>query len=404
MALKKFNPSKISKNNNPFPSNRAVAIVNGTYIKELQGTYSLVPESRTAIKIGLLQRLCSHYDNNKDDNGRYKPSHLLILADYGQGKTLSLRYMQEEIFSKTYDVLISYSIGNNAISILEEQNKFIKNVLKDLLDALTNLSENKYPSIKTDLDDISTDESFSTLLQLYDNIFNKIDTQVYIIVDELDKVLTASNSTTMQKSFLEEIKMIADSCNKAISLWIAGTPNCEIIINNLGRDYIQRFLPPIKSTFNLDQTIEYIDKKCVQILTYKGYIPYTNEVKKEIFKYSNGNIRNIDYICKELWNISAEKKIRIDKKEWKKYISAKLDEPIKEKFGIEISNNQLDVIASLIVNDKISLATLKKGKTNKAKQEIITILENNINFKKVSRSYRLNNDIRNELKNKILGR
>lgn len=403
MALKKFNPSKISKNNNPFPNSRAVAIVNGIYIKELLGSYELVPETRTAIKIGLLHRLYNHYEKNKDDNGRYKPSHLLILADYGQGKTLSLRYMQEEIFSKTYDVLISYSIGNNAISILEEQNKFIKNVLKDLHNTLTKLAENKYPDIKTDLDNIPDDENLLTLLQLYDNIFNKINTQVYIIVDELDKILTASDATVMQKSFLEEIKMIADSCSKAISLWMAGTPNCEIIINSLGRDYIQRFLPPIKSTFNMNETIEYIDKKCTQILTYKGYIPYTNEVKKEIFKYSNGNIRNIDYICKELWDACSEKNARIDKKEWKKYISEKLNEPIKEIFGIEITNNQLNVITLLIVNDRVSLTTLNKGKTNRAKQEILSLLENNDSFKRINRSYRLDNDVKNELKKKILG-
>lgn len=403
MTLKKFSPSKISKNNNPFPNSRAVALVGGIYIKELSGTYELVPEARTAIKTGLLRKLYNHYEKNKDDNGRYKPSHLLILADYGQGKTLSLRYMQEEIISKTYDVLISYSIGNNAICILEEQNKFLKTVLKDLYEAIKKLNEKKYPNIKTDLDNIPIDANFSTLLQLYDNIFNKIDTRVYIIIDELDKVLTPTNAVVMQKSFLEEIKIIADTCNKAISLWIAGTPNCEIIINSLGRDYIQRFLPPIKSTFNMDETIEYIDKKCTLILTYKGYIPFTNDVKKEIFNYSSGNIRNIDYICKELWDACSEKNTKIDKKEWKKYISEKLNEPIKEIFGINIKNSQLDAISSLVVNSKVSLATLKKGKTNKEKLEIISLLENNENFKKINRSFRLDNDIKNSLKKKIFG-
>ncbi len=408
MSYKKFDSSKILKSENPFPSTRATSICNGTFIREIFGNYLFDIDVQTSVKCGLLKKLIEHYESSKESDGKYKPCHLLILADYGQGKTLALRYLQDKIHATSYDVIISKSISNEATIYLNNENAYLQYVLKQLKEAYVELINNYFPNKSSLLDNIKDTEEAQYQLMFFDNAFALIDTRVFICLDELDKILEVNYPQGIeinQKSFLEELKIIAECCKKSISLWIAGTPQCIGVINQFGRDYKERF-DTIMSTFNEEDTIKYINKKCTQKLKYIGYIPFTNDVKKEIFKYSYGKIRYVNSFCKDLWNISSDEKIKIDINKWKTYIKTKFEEPIKVLFGNNVRYSQIELLSKLISKDKVSSIEIYLNKNLREKQEIQNFIDKNIenqNIVKIKRSYKLNSNIKEQLVNKVFG-
>ena len=409
MAYRRFDSNNIRKSENPFPNTRAASICNGTFIREVCGKYNLDADAQTAVEYGLLKKLLEHYNNSKGQDGKYKPSHLLILADYGQGKTLALRYLQDKIYTSSYDVIVSKSVSNDAQTLLDNENTFIHHVLSSLKDAYIELIHKHFTSQVNLLDNIAEEDEAQNQFLFYDKAFSDLNTRVFIFLDELDKIFEVealSGLESKQKSFLEELKIIADCCKKSISLWVAGTPQCLGTINNFGRDYKERFDTTIRSTFNEKDTINYINKKCVQKLQYVGYIPLTNEVKKEIFKYSYGKIRYINLFCKELWNIAADEKIKIDMSHWKTYIKSKFEEPIKEVFGNAITYSQIELLSKLISKDKVSCYEIYINKNNRTKQEIQGFINSNLgneNLIKINKSYKLNTNLKNQIISNLFG-
>lgn len=407
MAYKKFESSKILKSENPFPDTRASSINNGVFVREILNKYELDPDTNTAVEYGLLKKVNEHFHNTRSSDGKYKPTHLLILAEYGQGKTLSLRCIQDKIFSSSYDVLISRGVGNDSKTILNNSNSYTTDLLQKLNEALAELINKRFSQNRDVLDSINTCDDAQNLLLQYDDAFDKLNTRVFVFLDELDKLLDVNATDEIrqqQESFLGELKNIGDCCKKSISLWVSGTPNCLAIMDTIGRDYKERFDPPIRSTFNEEDTIKYINKKCIQKVQLISYVPFTNDVKREIFKYSKGKIRDVNLLCKELWNMAADKKIRIDLKNWKNYIKSKFQEPIKEIFGFETTDAQIELISRLVVNDKIGIISIFHKKSNKIKNELKKIIGNNGQLiTKIERSYKLDKTIKDNIKKTVFG-
>jgi len=111
MAYKSFDISKIRKTDNPFSNTRASSIEDGIFIRGAEIEDNIfIPSTKKAVKIGLINDVEKIYNDIIESS---KPRHVLILADYGQGKSFSIKYIQDKIYELHADPIISYSIGIN---------------------------------------------------------------------------------------------------------------------------------------------------------------------------------------------------------------------------------------------------------------------------------------------------
>lgn len=392
-----FEPDQITIRNNPFSSTKSVSIVDGVFMKDLKNNCVYISNTDPCVDIGIIKKL---QDKIEEIETAKSPQHIFVLAEYGQGKSFSLKRIQDKIFINYNAAIISYSIGGNNENLKGENNFFQDKIMEDVEFLFQNLDERLYTNKET-IDRkyqlTSADKTFHQFLEAYDNAFSELNILVYVFIDELDKIVISSISDEKISRFLEDLKLIGDTCGKAISLIVAGTPNCLVKINQLSIDYGQRFDKVESNYLTIDQTTEYISKKCLSKLKYVGYFPFEKNVIKQIHSVANGNIRRIESICRDLWFIASREKTKINITRLHRYIKEKLFEPIKTIFESTINNNVIDFVSDLFLhNSKMGINNVKKLPYRKQK-EIESFLNSTDLIKKVSFSYIMMNDLKEKI-------
>lgn len=104
--VRTFDPSLIEIRNNPFSSTKSESIADGIFMKELiSGGDDYIPSTSSLIHIGISAQL---FDKVNAIEGSKTPQHILILAEYGQGKSFSLKKVQDKIYIDFNGAIISY--------------------------------------------------------------------------------------------------------------------------------------------------------------------------------------------------------------------------------------------------------------------------------------------------------
>jgi len=184
-------------------------------------------------------------------------------------------------------------------------------------------------------------------LQAYDTAFKELGVQVYIILDELDKIITSNLDENKKKRFFEDLRVITDNCSRSISLIIAGTSDCKKTMDDLGFDYSPRFEVVDTNLFNEDQTIEFIKKKCRTVVSKCGQIPFSKSGMRSVHSSTGGNIRFIEAISRDIWNAACQKREKIDGAGVNSEISEKLAESVKRVLGSDTRMPVIDFISTL---------------------------------------------------------
>jgi hypothetical protein len=398
--LKKFFPDLIEIRNNPFSSSKSTAITDGIFMKDIVGISDVfIPLTLESVNVGLIISLSKKLQDIEDSK---KPQNILVLGEYGQGKSFSLKKIQDEIYTKHNGAIVSYSIGGNASVLREETDYFNKKIMSDIESLFNALDPTLYIN-KDTIDQkysLTTDaigKTFHQFLNSYDNAFQELGITVYIFIDELDKIVTSDASESIIKIFLEDLKLIADTCGKSISLIIAGTQNCLVKMNNLSVDYSQRFDVVESSYLTRQETFDYISKKCSSKVDYVGYHPFDNESKNLIYSLTGGNIRKIEVLSRELWFYSSRNKVKITRQEFTKFMQIRLFETIKNILGKTASNHQISIVIELYLKKgRIGITTLSKRLSKSKFKEIKDLFEQGTVLTVIGKSYQLSESV-NEL-------
>lgn len=396
--MRSFDPTLITIRNNPFPTARAKSIEDGIFMKHLiDPAHPYISNTDPYIPIGIISRLL---EKIKEIEEAKTSQHVLILGEYGQGKSFSLKVIQDELYVNYNSAIISYSIGGNASSIIQNEEYFQERIMEDIERLFQAIDSSLYTE-KHSIDhkyklSTGSGRTFHQFLKAYDNVFSDLQIQVYIFIDELDKIILSTTGDNKIIIFLENIKLIADICDKSISILAAGTPNCLLKMNQLSIDYAQRFDPIENNFLTLDNTIAYINKKCASKLTHVGYYPFTKQVIRKICSLSQGNIRKIEIICRDLWISCFRDHIKVDLKYLNKLLQKKLFEPILKIFP-PINNKTVEFIATLFINGGRLPKVHMTEYPLKNQQEINTFLSSTEKIRVIKKSYVMSTDLMSQI-------
>lgn len=413
MARKKFDSSLIKTANNPFPQIRAKAIHDGIAIrdggdeisvaggkKKIADGYIPDTDGVNFVDIGLHKSLQSKFKNIIASN---TPEPILILADFGHGKSGAIKQIQDTIISRYYYPIISIAISSSASRYLESKEDIL---LRDIINYLAQTYNALPVDVYTNKDAVKTkyklDEEttqYTKTIQTFDTAFKELGCLVFIFIDELDKITTYTDSSNKgldnnKKVFIENLKTIAETCRESVSLWVAGTNNVDFFISELGDDYLQRFTKVENNNFTKTDTLTYINEKSLKVVGYYGYIPIKKNVIEKIHTLAKGNIRRINCICKELWNLSAIMRKQIGIQEYNEFICEKLKEPIKRLFP-DADNIHIKFLAELVSYEKVSRLLINHYKSSKKVYDYIKTQPDKI--KQVDRSYKLDDSLKQKL-------
>jgi|GEM_PF-4988245 len=390
MPYKKFNPTLITVTNNPFYKQRATRIPTGCFMKNTDqldnNNYRI--EAMAPVEIGMLKELNERVGDILNTG---EPENILLLADYGQGKSFAMKAIQDELFRRNRAIISLTCTGLQSI-YNENDDSFPEKILGFVEKIFNALDEDEYPQktkLKNDLN-LSGSHTFEEFIALYDNVYSQLNIPVFIFIDELDKIIT-SNFTDEQKSrFLNVLKTIAEACNESISLFVAGSPNCKTKMDDLGIDYAPRFYRIDSNLLNKDKTKQYIIEICKKELQYNGYVPFDTYVINEIAELSKGNIRNINRICNDLWRYSANRKEKITKTNFEYFIIENSYQHIQTVVG-SIDDAIIKFIALLLANNgRISIVRYKKEFRDREKRKIMDFINNNGNvITTIKKSYKI---------------
>jgi hypothetical protein len=392
--MRSFDSSLITVRNNPFANSRARAIEDGVFMKELlEQNPPYISNTDPYIQIGIINKLMEKIKQIEEGQ---VAQHILILGEYGQGKSFSLKVIQDELYINYNSAIISYSIGGNSAAIIQDDHYFQERIMEDIERLFQNLDPALY-SMKTSIDQryqlsASPGRTFHQFLTAYDHSFGDLQIQVYIFIDELDKVVLSTAGDSKISNFLENLKLIADICNHSISLIVAGTPNCLVKMNQVSIDYAQRFDIVENNFLTLDNTFIYITRKCATKLSHVGYYPFNRQVIKIIYSITEGNIRKIEAVCRELWLRCARDHCKIDLNYLDGFLQEKLFEPILNIMP-SINNPTVKFIATCFINQgRISKSNLKNY-PQRARQEIQNLISVNEDFRTVKSSYVMSSNL-----------
>ncbi len=363
---------------NPFESNPTFNLPDGTILIYRNGTDNykrFLRCSGTDDQIELERRLGNITE--PEDIGLFKrvnellkaidsgckPQPRLFLADFGHGKTYSLLAAQNRVIKKEKVAIISYSIGADGLSLTDKTlTDYLTNRLDSLADELNKISSGMMKKRET------APASFDEVISFYDDEFEKIGLILYIMVDELDKIVIGNSEEKFIRQFFEDLKILAENSKKSIHIFLAGSLNCEAKIKVLGRDYYDRYKPISISNFDGSETRSFIRSKCLRSVKKPNLIPFTAASCRLIQKYTNGNPRYIDRVCHDLWNYNSDQKIT--KKLLQSFIKENLHELIKAEVSsdYQISTDSLELLKEMVATEtKISKRRLEsilpRGKT-----------------------------------------
>jgi len=393
-----FDPSLIEIRLNPFSSTRSSSISEGVFMKDLLNSIEYFINPDTEIDIKILHELklkLSDIESGKS------PQHILVLGEYGQGKSFSLKKIQDDIYKNYNGAIISIPIGMNFISVDQFEEKLIEDI-EELFENLDTTLYTDKENIRSKFSLTTKPKTFRQSIDAYDKAYKELNILVYIFIDELDKIVISEMPESDIRVFLEKLKLIGDTCSKSISLLIAGTPNCLIKMDLLSVDYSQRFDKIECNFLSSEETVDYITKKCFIKLKYVGNHPFNLQVKKQIHFLAEGNLRKIETICRELWNYSFRKRTKITTTELHNFLYEKLIEHIKNTLGINATNNLVLFVLLLFINKgQKNVRYFKvKLKPNQFK-EIDNFVSNHLYIKKINQTYFLDKSIIDSLANKL---
>ena len=393
----------IKKTNNPFQSTRSNAISSGVFIR-MAADYQLGTEANNAVNIGLKKELSTEQQNIIATNN---PRHLMILANFGEGKSFSLKCIQDALYCEYYYPFIGIILGNDTSFYNEDTDDgapLLIQIVKYLKDAYESLPLDIYPTkdeikIKYLLDH---DNSVERILENYDKAFKELECVVFIFIDELDKIFIDKIITDPYKiKFLNNLKTLTDIFTQSISLWCAGTNNVEAYISSRQEDYMQRF-HPISSIFNYEDTLAYVRTKCRKEVN--GPLPFAQTVIKIIHKVTSGNLRLLNSCCYDLWGIAAEQKHNITLNDFFEYLKTKLRVHILSSYP-NISDILIDAISRTIVYDKLSIQQINKLYHSKSAniKNFFSDQDQQKKFIKQAKSYKMSDNLRISFLRKVVG-
>ena len=391
---KAFNPSLIEIRNNPFSSTKSVSISTGSFLKDSKSHDTYIPHTDSGINMGLIKKLKEAIAVVEESKG---PNHILILAEYGQGKSFTLKKIQDEIFINYHSGLISYSIGGNYQVVEGDDEGFRSLLMEDIEQLFEDIDEDLYTNkeaVRTKYG-LANDKNFSQFLAAYDKAFSELNILVYIMIDELDKIVISELTESKVRIFLEDLKSIGDNCSRAISILIAGTPNCLVKMDTLSIDYSQRFRIIEDNFFTPEETAKYVSEKCHSKLTYSGHYPFENRVRKKIFDLTDGNIRRIESICRDMWNFAAREKKKIDNTLFNKYYKTRLFEIVKNTQPPGTSKVIIDFLVDIFVaGGKIGIGAYLTVRSAPKKRVITEFVSANSLILRSNRSFLMSPDFK----------
>lgn len=400
-----FDISKIKITDNPFANKRATYIPTGVFIRdtEIEGKI-FTPNLKPVIKTGLIKKLEEYYEEVVKTS---EPKDLIILADFGQGKSFAFRYIQEKIITKHSDPLISISISEHATEILSNNTFFIELIINKLKVAFDNIDEEGYPeknSLKETLN-LDSENKPEYLLEILNKAFKILKIRVYIFIDELDKIIVKRDySIENKRVFLGWLKAISEIGQDSFSVWLAGSKTCQaLIVRQIGQDYLERFENIPSYSLTIDETKYYIEQKCLEVIDYKGEIPFDNYTIKAVHYLTDGKIRYIEGLCRNLWNYSVRKQSQINKILFKQYMKTELIEPTKGVLGNDIDSDIISIIIEFIIEGKMSLTKVFQGFSNRKKAKIREYIESTNVIRPIDRSYNIDEIYKDRILKEFLG-
>lgn len=393
----------IKKTNNPFQSTRSNAISSGVFIRT-DADYQLGTETNDAVNIGLKKELSAEQQNIVETSD---PRHLMILAEFGEGKSFSLKCIQDELYCKYDYPFIGIVLGNDASFYnedIEDGEPLLIQIVQYLKNAYEKLPLNIYPTkddikIKYSLD---SDNSVERVLENYDHAFKDLECMVFIFIDELDKIFIDPIITDSNRvKFLNNLKTLTDIFTQSVSLWCAGTNNVEAYISSRQEDYMQRF-SLVRSIFNYEDTLTYVRKKCKKEM--KGCIPFARGVIKKIHETTSGNLRLLNSCCYDLWSVAANQKSNITMNDFFEYLKTKLRVHILDSYP-NISNILIDAISRTIVYNKLSIQQINKLYHSKSAniKNFFSDQDQQKKFIKQAKSYKMSDNLRIFFLRKVVG-
>ena len=391
-----FDHNLIEIRKNPFSSTRSVSIRSGFFMKDLRGENTFAPSTDSLVNIGFLPKLVNKISSIEDSS---KPQHIMIFGEYGQGKSYALNKIEEEIYVKYGGAIISYPIGGNA-EMFKNNKKFFKD---RLLEDIEELFKGLNPALYTDKEEIKekyhleSEKDFHQSLEAYDKVFKELNILLYIFIDELDKIVISELPKDVIRQFLEDIKLVGDTCNDSVSLLVAGTNNCNYAIDEkFSIDYGERFDKIEINYLTAEQTIDYISAKCNTILDYVGHHPFDRAVKRMIFHLTDGNIRKIETLCRELWIYSARNDKKINSNILNLYLRNNLFEPVKNIMNKrELDDSVIEFIIEIFINGgRLGSSKVNSFWSQRKLNKIFGFIKDYNYVKKIKRSYTLNSDIK----------
>ncbi|WKN43388.1 ATP-binding protein [Tunicatimonas pelagia] len=364
-----------------------------------------VQSNHQHIEIGLLKNLSDRVKLIEESN---QPNHIFLIGEYGQGKSFSLKVIQDKIYVEYNGGIICYTLGLASSTYRKDTSIFEKQLMEDIEKLFDRIDPDLYTS-KPDLIakyNLKNEKNFRQFLQDFDQAFKELDILVYVFIDELDKIVISEIDENGKRKFLETIKTIADVCSTSISLIVAGTPNCEATIDELSDDYKQRFYVIEKSSLAIEDLKKYIREKFRKKLRYVGHYPFHNSIYKKLLNITGGNIRKVESVSRDLWNLSAERKCKINNSLMKDYLLGRLREKINSllvKSDIEVTENKIRFIFNLFfLGGKVGINKVEKSLTLPKKREIRQLISSNNLARIVDKSYVLDGDTIDSLKDSLV--
>lgn len=385
-----YNPKLIEIRNNPFPSTRSVAISDGIYMRDLKddkGKYE--SNAEPYVEIGFILKLLKKIEEIEKAKS---PQHLLIMGEYGQGKSFALKKLQDTLYNKYNGGIIGFSIGISVDDLLADTDFFPNRVMENIEDLFTLLDEELYIE-KSRIEikyNFSEEKTLIQFLQDYDKAFKDLNILVYIFVDELDKIIISGAPDVKIKHFIETLKTIGDSCNKSISTIIAGTTNCLFKMDQLSIDYAQRYDKIEFDYLTKEECKFYINEKCKTKLKYSGYCPFDTWVKKQIYRLTSGNVRKVEILCRKLWIYAAQKQAKIERRNFTKFLKELLYERLKSLIGRESTDNLINFVVLIYEsNGALGVKSATRNLSRSKITEVNRFVERGLIVDKVRQTYKL---------------
>lgn len=402
MISKSFSPSLIQLPLNPFSSTKAVSISDGVFVGD-DGTAGLIQE---ITHTPLSKMLVKTYDNIIESG---KIEHVLLLADYGQGKSFSISHIQNRIISSLKYPIISISISEGAQEYVSEDHTILKTVIACLLEAFEKLPVSAYPNkeavnLKYNLNKKTT--RYQDTLKRFDKAFKELHCYCFIFIDELDKIVSVSDAIITEKSkrlFIEDLKTLADSLSHSVSLLISGTNSVELFMKTQGQDYTQRFALKKFSRMTYKEIDEFIEAQCLNVLKKRSYSPFDSYAKNKIYNVANQNIRGVVSLCHKLWKKSASEKKGIDENFVNNFLEEASIELLKDIFP-QADTQELEILSKMIANKSVSTLSIHRTITKPGVRNKIFdfIAKNSDKINRVGRSFMIKPEIRKNVLNSIL--